>query len=70
MYKKIVLLVTGILFLIVFTPFASFVSLGTAKAQGGIGIFILTSDYPDWVNGVVTKLSAFSDLTTIDVYNL
>jgi hypothetical protein len=70
MDKKIVLLVTGILLLMVFTPLASFTSLGTAKAQGGIRAFILTAEDSGFVSDAVAKLSAFPDFTAIDVYNL
>ncbi|MEM2741181.1 MAG: hypothetical protein QXV52_05365 [Nitrososphaeria archaeon] len=66
--KKIYIIVILTLLLLSTSPILFYNQLNV-KAQTQTKIFILTSDFGDYVNDVVAKLSTFPGLS-IDVYNL
>ena len=68
MNKKACLITLLTLLLLIPSQLITYNSL-SVKAQSQVRVFILTSDFQDYVNDVVAKLSVFPDLS-IDVYNL
>lgn len=66
--KKYCLITFAVLLLLLASPLLTYNQF-SVKAQSQIKVFILTKDFQEFVADVVTKLSAFPDLS-IDVYNL